>query len=91
MLGVIDYLIVVFLIIIVVVVSVLPSLPRPQFLLSLLSLVLLHLPLPLSLGMIHCPHGQIPRQQSWEIHEDEVPQLVPQSQCQYQGVGSSIK
>ena len=77
MLGVIDYLIVVFVVIIIVAVSILPSLPRPQFLMPLLPLILLRLPLPLGLDVIHCPHRRIPRQRSQEIRKDEVPLLVP--------------
>ena len=82
MLYVIDYLIIIFLVI-VVTVSFLTSLPRQQFLLPLLPLVLLGLPLSLGLGAVHRPHKRIPRQWSWVIPEDEVPRLVPQSQCQY--------
>ena len=81
MLGVVDYLIVIFLIVVIVTVSVLPSLLRPQFLLPFLPLVLFCLPLPLSLGVIHRPHGQILWQRSQEIYKDEVPRLVPPSQC----------
>ena len=72
-------------------ISVLPLFPYLQLLLLLLPLILLCFPLLLSLGAVRRPHGRIPRQRSREIREDEVPRLVPQSQCQYQGVRSSIE
>ena len=64
MLGVINYLIIFFLLLVVVTIIFLPSLPRTQFLLFLLPLVLLRFPLPLGLGVVHRPHGRIPWQQS---------------------------
>ena len=75
-LDIIDYLVIISIIIITIAVSVLPLFPCLQLPLLLPLLVLLRLPQPLTLGMIRCPHGRIPRQQSRVIHEDEVPWLV---------------
>ena len=80
-LRVINYVIIISLIVIVITISFLPSLPRQQFPLLLLHPFLIRLPLPLGLGAVRCPDGRIPRQWSQEIHEDEVPRLVSQSQC----------
>jgi len=63
-LGVINYLIIFFLIIIIFTINFLPALPRTQFLLFLLPLVLLCFPLPLGLGVVHHPHGWISQQWS---------------------------
>ena len=70
------YFVVISIVIIIIAIGVLPSFLRLQLPLLLPLLVLLRLPQPLALGVIHRPHNRIPRQWCQVIHEDEVPRLV---------------